>query len=704
MGEIFLAVLKRQDEFEKVLVIKRILPSLSQNPEFVAMFNREARIAALLNHQNVVQVYDYGREGDEYFIAMEHVDGTDLRSLLTELGPPPPPVAIAILSGVARGLDYAHRLRDRKGKSLSLVHRDVSPGNVLVSREGEVKLTDFGLVASDRAEFETDGGMMKGKYAYMSPEQTYADPLDARSDLFSLGILAYELLTGERPFKGGVVELVAGIRKVHYPPLDRPEMPPKLLELVSHCLQLHADERPESAARVLSELDALASEAGWRDTLSQLTEWVEPACASRPTYQSHSGPAATAVGDAPIRQANNKTSDERRPEPTPVKGRPLLALAVLFLLLAAAGAYALVGRGGEGEGAGEAAGSGVSAPPEATLLSVEVVTRPPGAELLVDSAVVGSAPHLLTELAAGEPVLVTTRLAGYEPQRRTFRPEDLPATDDPAVRTLELTHLPLPGAIALSSEPNGLPVLLDGEPVGETPLELRRDAPATHTISVAAPGFRGQTQTLQINPGERSTLHFVLERLVRIRLAGEPAGAIAVARREGDELGRCELPCELELTPGSLELEATLDGYTAQTRLTDVSEDGDVNFELAPETRYLLAEWRAHGDASIDRGRERIRAPNSESRVSYTVAGGAAQGTVSARYSPSPDNASVDVRLTIGISPGWARVRFAGEGASETPCEIEARGLEPGSHTLEIQPSGTGPTHRLTLRVRDLRE
>jgi len=203
MAEIFLAQSHGPEGFEKQVVIKRIRSALADDPSFVQMFIAEARVASKLNHANVVHIFDFDQHEDSYYLAMEYVRGKSLaevhRRVRTLNKPFPPVLAAQIALEVARGLAYAHRLTDH-GQLLGLVHRDVTPHNVLISFEGAVKLTDFGIAkASNRA---STAGMLKGKFAYMSPEQARGDPVDSRTDLFALGITLWELLTGGRLFDG----------------------------------------------------------------------------------------------------------------------------------------------------------------------------------------------------------------------------------------------------------------------------------------------------------------------------------------------------------------------------------------------------------------------------------------------------------------------------------------------------------------------
>ena len=211
MGEIFLA---RQDGpagFRKLVVVKTILAQLTQNAEFVESFLGEARLAAQMNHRNIVQVFELGQEGSVYFMAMEYVRGTTLRELIDAAAQNGerlhPDLCRQIAEMICEGASYAHNLADASGRPLNLVHRDLNPHNVLVSGAGDVKIIDFGIAKSEMSTIRTEAGMIKGKFAYMSPEQSMAKGFDKRSDIFSIGITLLEMLTGINPFQRNNVVL-----------------------------------------------------------------------------------------------------------------------------------------------------------------------------------------------------------------------------------------------------------------------------------------------------------------------------------------------------------------------------------------------------------------------------------------------------------------------------------------------------------------
>ena len=267
MAELFLARARGIEGFETLVAVKRILPQLAVNGEFVRMFLDEARLAAQLRHPNIAQVYDIGKEAGAHFFVMEYVAGHDLRDVLTAAGRAgglPLEHALTIVAGVAAGLHHAHEHTGPDGKTLGIVHRDLSPRNVLCSFTGAVKLVDFGIAKVRNRQTDTRDGTLKGKLAYMSPEQCRAEPLDRRSDIFALGLLLYELTTGQRAFDEDLeyrlINLVAAGSVVA--PSARVRGYPKELEpIVMKALQPARADRYATAEELQLDLESYAQKA-----------------------------------------------------------------------------------------------------------------------------------------------------------------------------------------------------------------------------------------------------------------------------------------------------------------------------------------------------------------------------------------------------------------------------------------------------------
>ncbi len=302
MAEVFRARAHGAMGFEKILVVKRILDQLAKDDEFRELFKNEARIAAELSHVNIVQVFELGQYEEHLYIAMEYVHGLDLARLSSRarpLGDFPVPLALFIMGEVLKALAYAHLHTDSMGRPLHLVHCDISPQNVLISFSGEVKLTDFGI--SRAAIQKADQNVIRGKYSYMSPEQAESRPLDGRSDLFSLGTMLYELLTGRRLFKAASRdETLARVRRAEVPSPRpyRKEISEDLEGFLLKTLSRHADDRWADAQEMYEALSKIILSEGHRATNSDLAAYLREVIEAANAAQS---PAAPPRPLAPIK-------------------------------------------------------------------------------------------------------------------------------------------------------------------------------------------------------------------------------------------------------------------------------------------------------------------------------------------------------------------------------------------------------------------
>lgn len=280
MADIFLARADTAFGGSRLVVLKQILPQFGRDNSFERLLISEAKLAAQLSHANIAQVFDLGRESDRLYIAMEYVEGFDLNQLLRALSEAklglPSEFALLIVREVLRGLDYAHRAKDKSGRALGLVHRDVSPSNVLISFEGEVKLCDFGIAKALNARDEklsaaqSKAPRVVGKSAYMAPEHAMGDVIDARADIFSAGILLWELCAGKRLYRGSEEQMLALARQADIPKLPDRGFPDseRLQAVLDRALARRVDERFSSAQEFLGALEDYA--VGSRQMVSQL--------------------------------------------------------------------------------------------------------------------------------------------------------------------------------------------------------------------------------------------------------------------------------------------------------------------------------------------------------------------------------------------------------------------------------------------------
>jgi serine/threonine protein kinase len=267
MGQIEVALARGPAGFERVVALKRLLPDAARIKRHTDMFLREARLATLLEHPNVAHAFEFGELGGEYFLAMEYIEGETLSRVLHVArhvdGGLPPVVVAHILALACDGLHAAHELCDTTGTPLNVVHRDVSPLNVMVSYDGLVKLLDFGVAKIDTMESLTKTGEIKGKTRYMSPEQAMGDPLDRRSDLYSVGALLFECITGRKMWEGTDMDVLRHLA-IHEPPRleeGRADTPPELCDLYNRLVSRPVDGRPASAREVADELRAFVAKS-----------------------------------------------------------------------------------------------------------------------------------------------------------------------------------------------------------------------------------------------------------------------------------------------------------------------------------------------------------------------------------------------------------------------------------------------------------
>lgn len=264
MAEVWKARMRGVEGFQKIVAIKKILPHLSDNQDFIEMFVDEAKLAAQLNHNNIIHIYDLGKIQSSYYIAMEYIDGYDLKNILRKAQERDQPlsveIALFVASKIAAALDYAHRKRDFEDNEMGLVHRDVSPQNVLISEEGDIKLCDFGIAKAASKASHTQAGALKGKLQYMSPEQAWGRNIDRRSDIFALATVLFEMLTARKLFGGdNELSILEQVREARVTPPSEynDEVTPQIDAIVLKALQKDPASRYQTAGEMQRDLDAV---------------------------------------------------------------------------------------------------------------------------------------------------------------------------------------------------------------------------------------------------------------------------------------------------------------------------------------------------------------------------------------------------------------------------------------------------------------
>jgi len=497
MAEVFRALPLRPgrdpSSADDVLVIKRILPHIAENEDFVDMFADEAKITAALRHPNVVRVFDFGRVHTDSYLAMEYVDGKDLRNVLRRLANRERFLDLALCAAVAhevcQGLHYAHTLINDEGVPYDVVHRDVSPANVLLGYDGQIKLTDFGVAKASSNVNRTKSGIFKGKFDYMSPEQAEGLPIDQRADVFAAGIVLFEMITCRRLFKAeSEIATLQKIRDARIPSIRhyRPGVAPELEQITLRALSREPADRFGSAAEMaeaLREFLAPTTLEEARERISELvrTDFAEERAAERQRLSAAlnqmpvtSSPRLDASWDGGT--PSIMAMDGDAPPPRDNLRSALTGAAVMVGVLAV---FAAIGGGVYAvqpawfEGLSTVAGpQGLSAEPQVRT-GVEMILQPP-ARVTIDGVERGNGTHVVVEdLEPGTHVLEVaasgyrTHEAEFDVQEGRLAPMMIRLKPKAAARDVVDPTLPW---IVVESEPPGAEVRVDGESIGVTPL------------------------------------------------------------------------------------------------------------------------------------------------------------------------------------------------------------------------------------------
>ena len=571
MAELYLALQAGPEGFSKVVALKRVLPHLAHSHEFIQMFMDEARLAARLDHPHIVRIYDFGEADGQYFMAMEYLPGEDLSSVLFRARkanqPVSPEIAAFIVQAAADGLHFAHELTDAEGRPLGLVHRDANPTNILVTYQGAVKVVDFGIAKAMGNLNQTQFGMVKGKAAYLAPEQAQGEvPLDRRADVFCLGIVLWEALTGQTLF-ARETDIASAQASVNYHPPPpgqlRPGVPPELDAIALKALAKDPGQRFQTAGEMQDALEAFFRGGRERPSSKEIAAWLEGlfgtarAEAKRAIAQGRNLQAAISQVMRPLvptdrmpslpRPVSQPGSAPRSATPSaPTSGstpRPATASAPLPgsaprpATPSAQPPRTAPRPATAAAPAGTASRSATtSAPPP------RPPTAPLGRRVALALALLAIAAGLL---AAGN------RAARELGSKRTERAPAVPSTSE----------------LSLISTPPGAFIFLGGEPTGQrTPARLPQLPGESVAIRLELDGYEAVRDTVPLTPGRPTERSYTLSpRLGEVSLRGLPDGA---------ELwvdGRPNAAAEpLHLPAGRHELVIKVAGQPDSTRTLDV--------------------------------------------------------------------------------------------------------------------------------------
>ena len=633
MAELFLAIQKSVAGFEKLLVIKRILPSMNQDRAFIEMLLHEARIAATLSHPNIVQIFDVGQYDGQYFIAMEHVHGEDLRSIVRQMKKKdvlefPLEHALAIVLGMCAGLSYAHEKHELDGSALNIVHRDISPQNVVVTFTGDVKIVDFGIAKSDtRIGEQTKSGKLKGKVPYMSPEQARGETIDARSDVFSVGVMLFELTTGKRLFKGASeYETLRLICEREYPrPSDvRSDYPPDLEPIVMKALAKDAGDRYQSAREMQADLEDFVRRHQIAVSHIALNQFMQGLFEDKLAMQKEALLQGKQLADIIEMQHALSTNDVNDVDasgrhPTSTQSMPAAARTVTDMSTAAhrkkggvvigvvAGVLGLAAVGGafgylllknKTEGATRSATSGGDQAAAIVKGSLALESDPAGASIWINGDLRAEVtPATITQLPTGVALDVKLTLDGFEHAREQIT---LRAEDAKGHVKLELKKGSVVVEVKVAPEGASPTFTLDGKLVAGPRIEAVTSG-VSHKLVVASPGFTEQTVSFTGNAMETKRLEVSLEKApekhasspARVNTSAtvqpQPAGAgkLNVGAAGGwcnvtvDGAARGATPVAgLELSAGTHRVTCTTSDGKVQSATVTVPADGTARYKF----------------------------------------------------------------------------------------------------------------------------
>jgi serine/threonine protein kinase len=647
MAEIFKGLSYDVDGIKKTVCIKKILPHIAASKEFIDSLIDEAKTAVKLVHGNIAQTYDLGKVGEDYFMVMEYVDGKSLSQIHKRCEARGELIPIQFLtyfiSEVLSGLDYIHRRTDESGSPLGIVHRDMSPQNIMVSFSGTVKIIDFGIAKSGFRVGATDAGILKGKFAYMSPEQAYGDLIDNRSDIFSVGIMFHEMLSGRRLFKGqDSRETIRNVRraKVEPPSSARPDVPDELDRIVTKALSkdrrrryalasemqsdlvkfLHTtypDFKPSDAAQFMQDLFKAEMQSSKRMEADARTPYLiidktNSALVDDAQFEITGAMKAPVdlsefmvEGDVGERDDEEFESERRghgEPEEKTQRKPPmfglgrmdkkkmrliqLVSISILIASLAAIGVIKVIKKP-----TAPVAGGG--------LAELMVITNPSDAEVLLDGTVQGKgSPISIRNISAGADHTLLVRKDGFLDHQRTlaFKPGEFTSL------SIALTPAaPTAASLELVTRPAGATIFIDDrETLQTTPATIGgMDAGKSYGVGLYLKGYRFWRKDVELKPGENKSFDIELEKDFGSALIdSDPKGALILI--DGTPKGQTPTTLD-ELEPDRVyKVEIWLDGYDPQSKEFKATAGKTEEIRMTLQKTPIVPEEKAKPEATDD--------------------------------------------------------------------------------------------------------
>jgi serine/threonine-protein kinase len=557
MAEVWLARAIGLAGFEKLVVLKTILPALAENPQFTDMFINEARLAAMLNHPNCVQIFDLGREGDTLFIAMEYIDGFSLSRILRRCETTSTPVPIKLICRIVMdalaGLEYAHHLTNREGRAMELVHRDISPDNLLVSFTGQTKVVDFGIAKAASEPGRPGGtrtGTVKGKFGYMAPEHLRGEAVDGRADVFAMGVLLYRALTGKKPFSGATDAMTTMAVLTQVPPAPstiNKLLPRSMDDVIYAALEKTPAHRFESAKAMRSAIEKALTNVSDTEAVGNWLQQLWPKgdservalqslASSSGTTEESSEPVLESVVSEDVDLAFTqsgvtvRTSDgavsvsKATPYPVDDDGEPRRSRAPLFVAIAVAVVVC-------------------------AAITVPLLRRsPPATPVAPHPAAQAPPTEHPAPIARAEPEPAARPETAGPPEAANEAPE---AADAPEPKTpaKESGGKAAPGWLEITSTP-AVAITVKGRPLGRTPVKASLP-PGKYTVRATDPSAGiDKSLSVVIRPGGTSTSALTFAK-GRLDLRVSPWAAVKL---DGRSLGNTPIPVQ-ELYEGTHHLE-----------------------------------------------------------------------------------------------------------------------------------------------------